>query len=203
MSQQTHQVIFLGDYESDKSELSWYLWEDYWSKTYTPRTGCSEVIEVTALHDCEQVKVQIRQPMSTNELARYQFDQVPDATVVLLVYDVTQRPSFIWMNAWYMVAREINKTAHVVVIGNKLRFTGQRAVNQVEAENYAKSIHAQYFEPPTDDPGRGRDELVDLIAELPLPSGQDPQALKDVRRVIDNTIDVVTSRWYRDMRDLS
>ena len=194
MNQQVHQVIVLGDtLDSHKADLTLHLWP-YWERAKRiPRFGY--VIDVTALHNCEQAKVQIWQPPSIKARARDQFVQVPFATVVLLVYDVTWCKSFELMKWWYMALREINKTAHVVVVGNKIRFRGWREVNQVEAENYAKSINAQYCEVPTGEADMGRDELFHLIAELPLPGCQAPQVWKDVRRVIDNAIEVVESRW--------
>ena len=181
MNQQVHQVIVLGHYYSQISGIvSNLLFPYVYYDSY----------EVTVLHNCEQVKLHIWNPVPRCIYMKDPLVQVPYATAVLLVYDVACRASFGQLKRLYRKARKINRTANVVVVGITGRLDVKRRgreVSRVEAENYAKHINAKYCEVPAGadmgDMDAIRNVLYHLIADLPLPGGQDAQVLEPVHHV--------------------
>ena len=173
MNQQTHQVVFLGDRNSYKSSIASILWPEIDKEWIC--TSYADSYDVTVLHNCEQVNLHIWWPMSENcDYTKDPLVQVPYATVVLIVYDATWRRSFEELKRLYRRAREINKTAHVVLVGNKIDLQRRREVTRAEAETYATCVNAKYCEVPNDK-DTVRDILYHLIADLPLPG----QVLED------------------------
>jgi Ras-related protein Rab-21 len=65
------------------------------------------------------------------------------------VYDITDRPSFERVQRWVKELRKMvgdrNKIC-LIVVGNKLDLSRQRAVDADDAEAYAKSVDAEFIE---------------------------------------------------------
>ena len=175
MNQQLHQVVILEPLYGG-SDIATALvcpceprmWPSFDSATQ----------EVTVLHNCQEVKFVVW--YMGKALRERILSQVPFATVIFLLYDVTSRYSFAELLWWYKDARQINKTAHLVVVGTtSSRQMLDRVIERAEAEAYAEEIKAKYFEFSIQDQDNMRDVLLPFIAELPLPDSQYPEALED------------------------
>ena len=72
---------------------------------------------------------------------------IKDSNIVILVYDITNRASFLELNYWLNVSREeLQNEAIFGVLGNKIDLFNDCQVEKEEAEEYAKKIGALFTE---------------------------------------------------------
>ncbi|CAH1401593.1 unnamed protein product [Nezara viridula] len=70
-----------------------------------------------------------------------------NANAALLVFDITQPTSFASIKSWVKeLQRNVEEPLVLCVVGNKTDLESQRKVTREEAEQYAISIAATYFE---------------------------------------------------------
>ncbi|XP_014287130.1 ras-related protein Rab-21 isoform X3 [Halyomorpha halys] len=70
-----------------------------------------------------------------------------NANAALLVFDITQQTSFASIKSWVKeLQRNVEEPLVLCVVGNKTDLESQRKVTREEAEQYATSIAATYFE---------------------------------------------------------
>ncbi|XP_013785823.1 ras-related protein Rab-31-like isoform X1 [Limulus polyphemus] len=70
-----------------------------------------------------------------------------NANAALLVFDITSYESYLNMKTWVMeLRRNVEEAVVMCVLGNKCDLKSNRAVNTTEAQQYAVSIGATYFE---------------------------------------------------------
>ena len=92
-----------------------------------------------------------------------------DAYVVLLVYDISNKPSFEAIkNHWYQEIKENSPSdVIIVIVGNKTDLYLKEEVNEEEAKNFSKSINA-LFKLTSAQNGQGINELFEMIGEYIL-----------------------------------
>ena len=72
---------------------------------------------------------------------------IKDSNIVILVYDITNRASFLELNYWLNVSREeLQNEVIFGVVGNKIDLFNNCEVEKDEAEEYAKKIGALFTE---------------------------------------------------------
>eukprot|EP01017_Pseudomicrothorax_dubius_P020032 TRINITY_DN22007_c0_g1_i2.p1 TRINITY_DN22007_c0_g1~~TRINITY_DN22007_c0_g1_i2.p1 ORF type:complete len:150 (+),score=21.14 TRINITY_DN22007_c0_g1_i2:158-607(+) len=69
-----------------------------------------------------------------------------ERNAVFFVFDITNRDSFLGIEAWYNICMEKNKRAVKFLIGNKTDLEASRVVTFEEASAYAASHDMTYFE---------------------------------------------------------
>lgn len=70
-----------------------------------------------------------------------------NANAALLVFDITQQSTFASIKSWVKeLQRNVEEPLVLCVVGNKTDLEAQRKVTKEEAEQYASSIAASYFE---------------------------------------------------------
>jgi small GTP-binding protein len=85
---------------------------------------------------------------------------------VLLVYDITSRPSFEHIPDWLELCREkVPLTARFVLVGNKCDLVQARAVPQEDALAYAARIGALFHMETSAKTAEGLDALLQGIAD--------------------------------------
>eukprot|EP01133_Synstelium_polycarpum_P007614 gene7614-8908_t len=66
---------------------------------------------------------------------------------ILLTFDITNRSSFDRCSFWYEFARQTCNTNEIyILVGTKSDLQQNRTVDQEEAQDYAESINARYYE---------------------------------------------------------
>lgn len=102
-----------------------------------------------------------------------------DANIILLVYDVTSKDSFIHLSNWLESLTNVNKEEVIfAVVGNKTDLNDRRVVNSEDGENYAKE-HDFIFAEVSAKTGDGIEKLFDVILKemLKKKSGYQPQPI--------------------------
>ena len=73
---------------------------------------------------------------------------IKGSNIVIFVYDITRRDTFLELNYWVNATREELGNEEVIfgVAANKIDLFDQSQVDKEEGEDYAKSINAVFFE---------------------------------------------------------
>jgi Ras-related protein Rab-6A len=91
-----------------------------------------------------------------------------DANIILLVYDVTSKDSFLHLSDWLRDLTNVKKEEVIfAVVGNKTDLDDRREVNSNEGENYAKE-HDFIFAEVSARTGDGIKKLFDVILKKML-----------------------------------
>ncbi|KAJ3648406.1 hypothetical protein Zmor_020211 [Zophobas morio] len=114
-------------------------------------------------HECSAMQDQI---WDTADQERYH-SIIPqyyrDAKVALLVFEIISQPSFEKMQRWFAELKDNISPMVLCVIGNKTDLEEQRQVTKKQAQYYAESIGASYYECSAKK-GRGIREVFDDVA---------------------------------------
>ena len=91
--------------------------------------------------------------------------------IVIFVYDITKRETFLELNYWVSVANEElnNNEATFGIAGNKIDLFAESEVEKKEAEKYATKINALFYETSAkDDPQGFKNFVKKLLGKLLL-----------------------------------
>lgn len=93
---------------------------------------------------------------------------IRDAAAAVIVYDLTQRKSFESTKGWVEEVRNVRgKEVLLVLVGNKLDMSGERAISTAEGQQLANEVGAHFAEMSAKS-GENVAELFNwLAAELP------------------------------------
>ena len=179
-----YKLIFLGDQSVGKS----CILERFMNDTFT------EEYQGTIALDFQSKKVQIdnqniRLLIYDNSGQEKFKSLIPmytrDPNIILLVYDVTSKDSFLHLSDWLRDLTNVEKEEVIfAVVGNKTDLDDRREVNSNEGENYAKE-HDFIFKEVSAKTGDGINELFDVILkeilkkkpEALLPPQPQPQVI--------------------------
>jgi len=133
-----YKLIFLGDQSVGKSCILNRFMNDTFTEEYQATIGLdfqsknvqidNQDIHLLLYDTAGQEKFRSLIPMYTR-----------DANIILLVYDVSSKDSFMHLSDWLRDLTNIKKEEVIfAVVGNKIDLDDRREVNSEEGENYAK-----------------------------------------------------------------
>ena len=157
-----YKLIFLGDQSVGKSCILNRFMNDTFTEEYQATIGLdfqsknvqidNQDIHLLLYDTAGQEKFRALIPMYTR-----------DANIILLVYDVTSKDSFLHLSDWLRDLTNVKKEEVIfAVVGNKTDLDDRREVNSNEGENYAKE-HDFIFKEVSAKTGDGINELFDVI----------------------------------------
>ena len=181
-----YKLIFLGDQGTGKSSILNRFVDDKFDETYQATIGLdfqskniqidNQDIHLLLYDTAGQEKFRALIPMYTR-----------DANIILLVYDVTSKDSFLHLSDWLRDLTNVKKEEVIfAVVGNKTDLDDRREVNSNEGENYAKE-HDFIFAEVSAKTGDGFSELFyknlyEKIMTKFRPGGQQPNSeVKDFK----------------------
>ena len=155
---QKYKLIFLGDQSVGKSCILNRFMNDTFTEEYQATIGLdfqsknvqidNQDIHLLLYDTAGQEKFRALIPMYTR-----------DANIILLVYDVTSKDSFLHLSDWLKDLTNVKKEDVIfAVVGNKIDLDDRREVNSNEGENYAKE-HDFIFAEVSAKTGDGFSEL--------------------------------------------
>ena len=173
-----YKLIFLGDQSVGKSCILNRFMNDTFTEEYQATIGLdfqsknvqidNQDIHLLLYDTAGQEKFRALIPMYTR-----------DANIILLVYDVTSKDSFLHLSDWLRDLTNVKKEEVIfAVVGNKTDLDDRREVNSNEGENYAKE-HDFIFAEVSAKTGDGIEKLFDVILKemLKKKSGYQPQPI--------------------------
>ena len=181
-----YKLIFLGDQSVGKSCILNRFMNDTFTEEYQATIGLdfqsknvqidNQDIHLLLYDTAGQEKFRALIPMYTR-----------DANIILLVYDVTSKDSFLHLSDWLRDLTNVKKEEVIfAVVGNKTDLDDRREVNSNEGENYAKE-HDFIFAEVSAKTGDGFSELFyknlfEKIRTKFRPGGQQPNSeVKDIK----------------------
>jgi len=163
---QSFKVVCLGEGRVGKTSIGLRWAEDAFDPA-TRSTVAAAFFQKTAhTKDGKAVNIQLWDTAGQEEFKSLCPIYYKDAHAALLVYSVIDRSSFQKMIAWrneLSMARGDN--IRIVIAANKADRQKERCVSRREGDDYATSVHAQYFEVSAKT-GQGIDLLFMYIAEI-------------------------------------
>ena len=181
-----YKLIFLGDQSVGKSCILNRFMNDTFTEEYQATIGLdfqsknvqidNQDIHLLLYDTAGQEKFRSLIPMYTR-----------DANIILLVYDISSKDSFVHLTDWLNDLTTINKDEVIfAVVGNKIDLEEQRIVKLEEGENFAKE-HDFIFAEVSAKTGDGFSELFykNLFEKIRIkfrPGGQQPNSeVKDFK----------------------
>ena len=159
-------IILLGDTGVGKSSIIKRYYEDTFNDNLTT-TFVSSYLEKTIKIKGQKVKLEIWDTAGQEEFRSITKLFVKNSKVIILVYDVTNRPSFECLNYWYdYIEKEIGKEVILGLAGNKTDLVFEdgfgEEVSLEEGKEYAEKINANFSLVSAKESGK---EISDLFEQ--------------------------------------
>lgn len=185
MNQVLHKVIFLGDSAVGKTSIiNKYIYQTC-SDEYKATIGIdyfTKTIEVDGI----QVRLQIWDTAGQEKFHAIIPSYIHNSSIVILVFDITNRQSFENVQKWHQTAMDIAQPAFFLV-GNKVDCEINREVLFKDAKKYANSINATYIETSAKSP-INIVELFNEVAKVPAKAINEPET--EEKQAIVVTVDL-------------
>jgi Ras-related protein Rab-6A len=162
---QHYKIIFLGDQYVGKSSILNRFYQDKFEQDYQATIGLdfhSKNVEIKGttirllLYDTAgQEKFKSLIPM-----------YIRDANIIIVVYDITNKDSFIHTEHWVNETKDLKREdAIFVLVGNKIDLEENRAVSHKEAEDFAAEKGFLFHEVSA----KTGDEVQELFTSIIFP----------------------------------
>ena len=159
-------IILLGDTGVGKSSIIKRYYENTFDELLTT-TFVSSYLEKTIKIKGQKAKLEIWDTAGQEEFRSITKLFVKNSKVIILVYDVTNRPSFECLNYWYdYIEKEIGKEVILGLAGNKTDLVFEdgfgEEVSLEEGKAYAEKINANFSLVSAKESGK---EISDLFEQ--------------------------------------
>ena len=159
-------IILLGDTGVGKSSIIKRYYEDTFDDNLTT-TFVSSYLEKIIKIKGQKAKLEIWDTAGQEEFRSITKLFVKNSKVIILVYDVTNRPSFECLNYWYdFIEKEIGKEVILGLAGNKTDLIFEEGfgeeVTSEEGKAYAEKINADFSLVSAKESGK---EISDLFEQ--------------------------------------
>ncbi len=143
----TYKVITVGDSFSGKTSLLSVLADaNSFNDIYTSTIGVDFVSIRTNFLD-KKIKLQIWDTAGQERFQSIIQSYYKNSHGVILVYDISNRDSFINIAKWLKDARMIcNDNVYIILVGNKTDIKFQRKVSTEEGRNFAEENNLDFIE---------------------------------------------------------
>ena len=163
-------TILIGNSEVGKSALSEKICKNTFPEGYSATLGFEYYtlyFNIVSNMGKTVLKYEIWDTCGNETYRSLITDFYNNASVVLLVYDVTNVKSFNDIDGWLKEAKEKNPKGieHFVLIGNKIDLNGNRKVTKEEGEKFAEEKGMEFVEVSAKT-GEGIKELEYILAKI-------------------------------------
>ncbi len=139
-------VVLVGDAEVGKTSLTTRFAYGTFTNGYISTLGVDFIVKSIPL-DNYIVKLQAWDTAGQERYAGVRPIYYRGARGAILVYDITQRQSFINAEKWFKQIRKYSGTeVPIIIVGNKLDLADDRKVTEDEARLFASQHNMLYFE---------------------------------------------------------
>lgn len=138
-------ILLVGNDQVGKTALSFYLCNNYGKHTYERTIGvdlCLKNINING----DRVQLHIYDSSGSKRYQHISEIYVKTAEVVILVYSVTDRQSFIDIEYWIECVSKIKSLNNLVIIGNKSDQGPFREISYNDGKELADKYQASFFE---------------------------------------------------------
>lgn len=139
-------LVFLGEQSVGKTSLITRFMYDTFDNTYQATIGIDFLSKTMYLED-RTVRLQLWDTAGQERFRSLIPSYIRDSSVAVVVYDVTNRASFMNTSKWVDDVRsERGNDVIIVLVGNKTDLNDKRQVTTEEAEQKAKELNVMFIE---------------------------------------------------------
>ncbi|CEI95219.1 Putative Ras-like protein Rab-6B [Rhizopus microsporus] len=142
-----YKLVFLGEQsEVGKTSLITRFMYDTFDNTYQATIGIDFLSKTMYLED-KTVRLQLWDTAGQERFRSLIPSYIRDSSVAVIVYDISNRQSFINTSKWIDDVRaERGEEVIIVLVGNKSDLSDKREVTVEEGEKRAKELHVMFIE---------------------------------------------------------
>ncbi|BGO89431.1 hypothetical protein NBRC10512_006349 [Rhodotorula toruloides] len=139
-------LVFLGEQSVGKTSLITRFMYDTFDNTYQATIGIDFLSKTMYLED-RTVRLQLWDTAGQERFRSLIPSYIRDSSVAVVVYDITNRTSFMNTSKWVDDVRsERGNDVIIVLVGNKTDLNDKRQVTTDEAEQKAKELNVMFIE---------------------------------------------------------
>ncbi|KAK0211072.1 ras family-domain-containing protein [Desarmillaria ectypa] len=139
-------IVLLGDQSVGKTSLITRFMYDTFDNTYQATIGIDFLSKTMYLED-RTVRLQLWDTAGQERFRSLIPSYIRDSSVAIIVFDITNRPSFLSTTKWIEDVRsERGKEVIVVLVGNKADLSDKREVSLEEATTKATELDVLFME---------------------------------------------------------
>ncbi|KAI8086910.1 P-loop containing nucleoside triphosphate hydrolase protein [Gilbertella persicaria] len=141
-----YKLVFLGEQSVGKTSLITRFMYDTFDSTYQATIGIDFLSKTMYLED-KTVRLQLWDTAGQERFRSLIPSYIRDSSVAVIVYDMSNRDSFMNTTKWIDDVRaERGNEAIVVLVGNKTDLNEKREVTTEEGEKKAKELNVMFIE---------------------------------------------------------
>jgi len=141
-----HKLVFLGDESVGKTSIITRFMYDHFDDTYQATIGIDFLSKTMYLED-RVVRLQLWDTAGQERFRSLIPSYIRDSSVAIVVYDITNKTSFINTNKWIDDVRdERGDNVVIMLVGNKTDLQDDRQVTATEGEEKAKELNVMFTE---------------------------------------------------------
>ena len=159
-------IILTGDIAVGKTSIINALLNSKFNDEYEPSIGV-DFFSKTMNYKGKQIKLQIWDSAGQEKFRSLIPNYIRGASLIFLVYDITNRDTFAHLPEWIKFINNIENT-NIIIVGNKIDLEDNREINFEEGKKFAEANNCEIFEVSAKE-GTGLVEmLINSIATLPI-----------------------------------
>lgn len=160
-------IVFLGDMSVGKTCIINQFMYGTFDPTHQPTIGI-DFLSKTMYLDEQTVRLQLWDTAGQERFRSLIPSYIRDASAAVVVYDVTNRQSFLSVDKWVEDVRaERGTQVAIVIAGNKLDLEEKRQVTAEEGDKKAAALNAKHLDVSAKDGSNIKQLFLSLAQELP------------------------------------
>lgn len=160
-------IITLGDSQVGKTSLILRYLEDRFLTTYLSTIGFDLKHKIIKLDNGDKIKLIIHDTAGQERFKSLSRNYIKKANGILVVFDVTNKQSFLNIENWIKCAKEeITKKIPIFLVGNKSDLVDKREIQTEDGENMAEQFGVKFYETSCENGSNVEKCFTDLALEI-------------------------------------
>eukprot|EP01100_Stratorugosa_tubuloviscum_P009308 TRINITY_DN389_c1_g2_i1.p1 TRINITY_DN389_c1_g2~~TRINITY_DN389_c1_g2_i1.p1 ORF type:complete len:216 (-),score=97.13 TRINITY_DN389_c1_g2_i1:108-755(-) len=183
-----YKVVFLGDQAVGKTAIITRFMYDSFDATYQATIGIDFLSKTMYLED-RTVRLQLWDTAGQERFRSLIPSYIRDSTVAIIVYDVTNKTSFLNTSRWIQdVVTERGSDVIIVLVGNKNDLQEKRAVTPEEGEAKAKELDVMFIETSAKAGYNIKPLFRKVVSALGVDQPQKPKAPEQIQLTTNGSV---------------
>lgn len=162
-------IIIIGDTDVGKTNILSRFINEYFDPNTKQTIGVEFSTKILTIDD-KNIKVQLWDTAGQERYRAIISSYYRGASGVIIVYDVTNRTSFMNIKNWYEELEHRSNYYHILLIGNKADLIEERQVSIEEGQKFASKYGLDFFETSASN-GQNIDNIFTHLVNKILTSG--------------------------------
>jgi Ras-related protein Rab-6A len=159
-------IILTGDVAVGKTSIINTLLGNKFTEEYEPSIGV-DFFSKTMNYKGKQIKLQIWDSAGQEKFRSLIPNYIRGASLIFLVYDITNQQSFTHLPDWIKFINNIENT-NIVIVGNKIDLDNKRVITFEEGKKFAEENNYEIYEVSAKEGTGLFDMLFNSLASLPI-----------------------------------